>query len=134
MKEIQIFLKFLKPDFIPHFIFTVLTGFLLNSIICQVNVLVWAVLHWKLKAWCSDIPSWVKVSRDTGSGCYQSETADIKLSSMKEKRVDIFLYNESLFRMFLMLFFNVLFNIFNLFADPNSTASVRIFSRFDNPH
>jgi len=53
---------------------------------------------------------------------------------MKEKRVDIFLYNESLFRMFLMLFFNVLFNIFNLFADPNSTASVRIFSRFDNPH
>ena len=134
MKEIQVFLELLKSNFITHLIFAVLSSLLLNCIVGKMNILIGTVFHRELKARCPDVSCRVEVSCDVGSGCDKCKTANIEFSSVKKKRVNVFLYDKSSFRMFFLLFFDIFLDVFYLFTNPNAAPSVRILSWLDDPH
>lgn len=53
---------------------------------------------------------------------------------MKQERGYVSLNDESPFRMFLSFLVNVFFDLFKSFTYLDPTATIRIFSRFYNPH
>jgi Tfp pilus assembly protein PilZ len=76
----------------------------------------------------------IKVSRNKGRCDNKNKTSNVKFSSMKKCRINIFLNNVCSVRKFFIFFFNMFLNFLYFFEHSNSISSIRLLSGLCNPH
>ena len=87
-------------------------------------ILVRTVFNAELETGGSDVPNRIKIGRNEWIRNNQSEAANIELSPMEQKGVNIFLNNKGSVWMFLFFPLNVLLDLLCFLADLYSTTSV----------
>ena len=131
---LDIAFELVKREFIAWLKLSILFTVLLNSIIGQVDEFAFQIFYTKNFARSSSVALFIPVRpKLTIYHANHQIAPHIKFSTIVKKWHQIFLNYKSRFRLFHLLFLDQLLNFFNGLLDTDTSPSVCILCRLDNP-